>query len=477
MRVLLVAPGEFRQHADEFFSLYSSLKRLRVLPSLGLCSLTAVLRRDGCEVRQIDAYAEDLTESAFMDRVNDYGPDVVGITSTTPFFDMAARACRAVKKVRADLPVILGGPHVTVMKRDALALDTVDYGVMGEGERVLPDLLRSIGRGEEPSHVPNVLYKRGEDIIMTERVQDSFDLDSLPMPDRSDLPLDRYYDSLSLHKRAMSLMTTRGCPYRCLFCEEDVRGGRYRERSVPKVLEEIRHIVNDLGFKEILMYDDTFTVNRRRVVEICEGLLEENLKVAWDCRTRVDRVDPDLLALMRRAGCHRISFGVESASNRVRDILRKGITDEQIRSAFRWSRQAGIRTIAYFMIGTPGETRAEILQTVDYARRIGPDIAHFCITAPYPGTDLYRLGVAEGYVPADYWENYVRGGGILKAQIPYFVSDEYGREDLDKLLKRAYRHFYVRPAFMWRRLRSLRSLRELGWNIKLAREMAKLALG
>jgi anaerobic magnesium-protoporphyrin IX monomethyl ester cyclase len=476
MRVLLVAPGEFRERSQEFFDLYSSIKKLRVLPSLGLCNLSAVLKREGFGARIVDAYAENLSKTAFLDRVRQFRPDVVGVTSTTPFFDMAARTCNALRSAFPELPVVLGGPQVTVMKRETMLLDSVDYGVIGEGEQTFLELLRALQDGSPLDDVPNILFRRDGEIVMTEVVDRRLEVNELPMPDRSDLPLDRYYDAMSLHRRAMSMMTARGCPYRCLFCEEDVRGGRYRKRADNLVLEEMRHIVNDLGFREIVIYDDTFTADMKRTARLCEGILSSGLDFAWDCRTRVDRVDRELLRLMKRAGCHRISFGVEAAAERVREILRKGITDEQIRSAFRWSREVGIRTIGYFMIGTPGETRDEVLQTIEYAKEINPDIAHFCITVPYPGTDLYRLGVSEGYVPADYWERYIRGGGIRKEDVPYFTSKEYNRQDLDNLLKRAYREFYFRPTYVMQRLAGIRSPRDLYWHAKLMKELVALAV-
>jgi radical SAM superfamily enzyme YgiQ (UPF0313 family) len=476
MRVLLIAPGELQQDSKEFYSLYKSLKKMRVLPSLGLCYLSAVLKKEGIETRILDAYAENLSEQEFRHRVSDYRPDIVGVTSTTPFFDMAARTCKSVKSLSPEMPIVLGGPHVTVMKRDAMLLDTVDYGVIGEGEIPLVSLVRALESGSPLEDIPNIMFKRDGQTLMNPLVEHRVDLDSLPAPDRSDLPLDRYYDSLSLHSRAMSMMTTRGCPYNCLFCEKDVRGGRYRQRGVELVLEEMQHIVQDLGFKEIVIYDDTFTANRKRTMNICEGILNKNFRFAWDCRTRVDCVDQELLYAMKRAGCHRISFGVEAASERVREILRKGITDEQIRNAFHWASKAGIRTIGYFMIGTPGETRDEILQTIRYAKEIKPDIAHFCITAPYPGTDLYRLGISHEYVPPDFWENYVRSGGIEKPDIPYFTSEEFSREDLDNLLKLAYRNFYIRPGYVLQRVLTIRSGKEFFWNIKLMKELLKLTM-
>lgn len=476
MRVLLVAPGEFQQKGREFFSFYKNLKKLRVLPPLGLCYLSSVLKKEGFETRVLDAFAEKLSINEFLDIVRAYDPNIVGVTSTTPFLDMAVKTCKAIKSFSPSLPVVLGGPHVTVMKLTSMLLDTVDYGVIGEGEITFVKLLRTLESGSSLEKIPNIMFKHNGKIIMNARADNRIDLNELPIPDRSDLPLDRYYDSLSLHHCAMSMMTSRGCPFHCLFCEEDVRGGKYRKRRIDLVLEEMRNIVQDLGFREIVIYDDTFTINRNHTIGICKGILQAGLQFSWDCRTRVDCVDLELLRLMKCAGCNRISFGVEAASERVRKILRKGINNRQIRNAFRWAREVGIRTIGYFMIGTPGETREEIIQTINYAKEIKPDIAHFCITAPYPGTDLYRLGVSQGYVPADYWENFVQSGGIEKPDIPYFTSNGLSRQDLDKLLKRAYREFYLRPSYVWQRILTIRSTKDFFWNVKLLKELIMFSL-
>lgn len=477
MRILLVAPGELGERNKEFFNFYSSLKKLRSLPSLGLCSLSAVLKNAGYECRILDAYAENLTAAEFGRRVKAFAPDAVGVTSTTPYFDMAAKTCAELKKIAPHIPVILGGPHVTVMKKDAMGLATVDYAVRGEGEVSIIPLVEAL-QGKRPlGEVPNLYYRHEGEIVATAPDDRGIDVNTLPMPDRSDLPLDRYYDALSLHKHAMSMMSTRGCPYRCLFCEEDVRGGKYRQRSVELTIAEMESIVKALGYREIIIYDDTFTANRKRTVELCEQIIRRGLKFTWDCRTRVDRVDYELLALMKRAGCHRISFGVEAGTERVRDILRKNITDTEIRNAFIWCRQLGIRTIGYFMFGTPSETKDEIIRTIEYAKDISPDIAHFCITAPYPGTDLYRIGVEQGYFAPGFWEEYVRNGGVEKPEIPYFVSDSLTREELDGLLKRSYREFYFRPSYILQRLKSLNSFGEFLWNAKLVKELSLMAFG
>ena len=476
LRVLLICPGDIIDESKEFFSLHKSLKKLRSLPSLGLSSLSAILKAENHKCLIVDAFAEQLTKEQLLSRVEKFAPDFIGVTSTTPFYKMASLTCRCLKERFPNIPVILGGPHVTVMKKDALLEPSVDYGVIGEGEQTLLALLTALAKKEPIDDIPNVIHRVDGQLLMNEIVDQRLDINELPIPDRSDLPLDSYYDSLSLHGKAMSMMTTRGCPFRCLFCEADVRGGRYRAREVSLVIDEMKHIVNELGFPEIVIYDDTFTVNRKRTVAICEAILKDGLKFSWDCRTRVDCVDEELLALMKRAGCHRISFGVEAASERVREVLRKDITDEQIRNAFLWSRCVGIRTIGYFMLGTPTETKEEIEQTIKYAIELSPDIAHFCITAPYPGTDLYRMGVSMGVIPDDFWQCYVGLADEEHMDIPYFTSKGLSRQDLDKLLKKAYRDFYFRLGYIGERLTVIRSLGELWWHIKLAKELACLAL-
>ncbi|MBI4831651.1 MAG: radical SAM protein [Candidatus Lindowbacteria bacterium] len=223
------------------------------------------------------------------------------------------------------------------------------------------------------------------------------------------------------------------------------------------------------GCTEVVIYDDTFTANKKRAAEICEKILERGLKFRWDCRTRVDCVEPELLKLMARAGCSRISYGVESAEAKVLGLFNKKITVEQVERAFAWTRSAGIKILAYFMLGAPDETRDSIDRTLALSRRLSPDFAYFSIVVPYPGTDLYDHALSKGMIRSDYWKEYVRSEGSAKAPLPMFAHDDVTREYLVSALRSAYLRFYARPGYIARRFRSIKNLSDLAWHIKMAR--------
>jgi len=231
-------------------------------------------------------------------------------------------------------------------------------------------------------------------------------------------------------------------------------GRKYRYHSADYVLGEIEEIM-DLGIKEIFIHDDTFTLHKKRVEQICRGILERNLDVLWEARTRVDCVDKRLLSLMRKAGCHRMSFGVESGSDKVLKSMRKGINLQQVERVFNWCQQEGIITLADFMIGSLDEEIEDIQNSLKLMKRIAPDFVQFSICSPYPGTPLYELGMATGIIPRDVWREFARDP--LKPFNSPMWTQHFTEEELVNLTASAYRQFYVRPSFIFRQLGKIHS--------------------
>ncbi len=227
-----------------------------------------------------------------------------------------------------------------------------------------------------------------------------------------------------------------------------------------------------MGIKEVLIYDDTFTIDRQRVLNICSEILKRRLRIGWDIRARVDNVDREMLQRLKEAGCERIHYGVEASSQRILDILRKGITIEQVKKAFRLTKEAGISTLAYFMFGSPEETKEEILSSIRLAKELKPDFVHFSLTTPFPATDLYRLGLKEGILKKDYWREFSQDPG--KEFIPTVWEENLLREELVVLLKSAYRSFYVRPVYILKELTKVKSLKEFRRKIKAGLRVVKL---
>jgi radical SAM superfamily enzyme YgiQ (UPF0313 family) len=343
-----------------------------------------------------------------------------------------------------------------------------DFGIEGEAEIAMPNLLDAISGNGSAREIGGVLFREGDEVVRTGPA-DVMQINDIPLPLRDVLPNDRYFDMTTESRHVSSIMTARGCPYKCSFCERYIRGGHYRMRSADSVVTEIEDLVSRYGCSEVVIYDDTFTANKKRTAEICERILERGLTFQWDCRTRVDCVEPELLALMARAGCSRISFGVESASEDVRGVFRKKITIEQVEQAFEWTRAAGIRILGYFMLGAPGETRESIEKTLALSVQLNPDFAYYSVVVPYPGTDLYDDALEKGLLKSDYWKEYVDSEGTLSEPVPMFEHDDVTRQYLLSTLRSAYLRFYLRPGYILRRFRSIKSLSDFIWHVKMAK--------
>jgi radical SAM superfamily enzyme YgiQ (UPF0313 family) len=470
MRIVLINPPEMiaGEERGTSFGARSFVKQLRVLPPLGLAYLAAVLRNASHQVELIDANALRIGPDEVVRRVRVASPEVVGITCVTPLFPVVVQICRSLKALDPAPEIIVGGPHVTIMPELTLENPAFDFGIEGEAEIAMPRLISAIAQSVKPVGIGGVLFRENGRVIRNGPAE-IMPIDDIPFPLREILPGDRYFDMTTEAKRVSSIMTARGCPYRCAFCERYIRGGHYRARSADNVVAELRELVTRHGCTEVVVYDDTFTASKKRVAEICERILERGLKFRWDCRTRVDCVDADLLKLMARAGCSRISYGVESAQADVLGLFNKKITIDQVEQTFDWTRSAGIKILAYFMLGAPDETRDSIENTMAVSRKLNPDFAYYSIVVPYPGTDLYDHALSKGLIHLDYWKEYVRSEGKLKEPTPMFAHGDVTREYLASALRSAYARFYMRPGYIARRFRSIKSFSDFAWHVKMAR--------
>ncbi len=420
-----------------------------VVPPLGLAYLAAALEREGHCVQVLDAFALGLDWTEFESEIGKAKTDLIGIGGLTPTIDSTLRAIRICRPYTRT--IVMGGPHLTVHQEDFLRqCPELDFGITGEGEVSFPALVKSLGDGRDPSDVPGIIGKG----ISNPPAKPIEDLDILPFPARHLLPSHAYRYALWPGKKVTTMITSRGCPYRCIFCDKSIFGGKWRARSSQNVLDELEGIVKDLGIQSIILYDDLFTLDRQRVIEICQGILQRDLRFHWKCEGRVDRVDEEALSWMKRAGCVMIAYGVESGNQIGLDYLRKGITLSQIRRAFALTRNAGIRPMAYFILGIPVETFAQGLQTVKFARELDPDYAQFSILSPYPGTRLYEEAQANGW----YQEVNANNPYDQDQKRPVLLSSNWSEAELQQILRAAHRAFYLRPGYILKRLKEVRTL-------------------
>ncbi|MBW2481927.1 MAG: B12-binding domain-containing radical SAM protein [Deltaproteobacteria bacterium] len=383
-------------------------------PPLGLAYLAAALEAAGAEVRILDyvvyPYRRDVLESVLQE----FKPRIAGATAVSMTVDHARQVLGDVKSIDPEIITVMGGPHVTFCARETLeAFSGLDAVVIGEGEETLVELLRAIEGARSFETVDGIVYREKSKIVDTAGRQWIKDLDALPLPARHLLPLGRYR-TLGL---PISLTTSRGCPYKCIFCVGRKMGGaRVRYHSPERVADELQYLA-DLRFHQINIADDLFTANPHHCLAVCEEILQRNLDVYWTSFARVDTISAKLLKTMNAAGCTAVSFGIESANPAILKKIKKGITVGQIRNAIRMCRQAGIRPYASFILGLPGETPQTLEETKAFAADLQQEgLAYgFHILTPFPGTEVRadhdRLGVR---ILSDDWSRYDANRAVIE---------------------------------------------------------------
>lgn len=436
-------------------------------PPIGLLSVaTTLAQRSPHAVRVVDAVAERLSSDAIADLALQYAPDLVGISVWTDFLWPAMETARKIKGVLPRAHVCCGGPHTSIYPQQTLDAPWVDSVVVGDGELPCLSLANMLANGAQEArpglHLKATGVQCAESLFYIHR-----DLDGLPLIDRTLLDIDRYGSVLASGRRVTTMVTSRGCPGRCNFCKLNFQ--KTLSRSAENVLEEFRRI-RELGIDEVEIYDDTFTWSKKRAATICEALIRQQNRIQWAIRDRVDRADAELLRLMRRAGCRRVHYGIESGVDRVLQSMGKNTTTDQARNAVRWAKQAGMTVLTYFMFGNWNETREEMEQTLDFALALNADYAEFSITIPYPGTSLYQMALDSGVIGRDYWRLFAEHP-VPDFQVPQVVEQHASLAELIALRNRAIRRFYFRPAYLlrqaWRTRRPAVFLRRarMGWQL------------
>jgi anaerobic magnesium-protoporphyrin IX monomethyl ester cyclase len=409
---------------------------------LGLGYLAAVLEKNGYEVDVIDCQALNISFEEVKSELSKRNPDIVGMTSTTLTYKSALRIVKIAKEVCPNCLTLLGGVHVTFWDEEALEeCPQLDVVVRKEGENTLLELMQRLEAGKSFGDVLGITYRKDGKIVKTADRPYIEDLDSLPFPAHHLWPLDRLrkYGNIMF-----PLMTSRGCVFWCEFCSA-VRmfGRRFRMRSAKNVVDEMEYLHNTFGADTFTFYDDAFTVDQSRVEEICRELHARNLKVTWDCGTRVDMVTKDLLQKMKDAGCIAVWFGVESGSQRVIDAMGKGFTANKTKKAFKAAKEVGLITIASVVFGFPGETRESAWETVKLVEEIDPDDIGYYIATPYPGTPMADNVKKMGWLRVTDFDKY-------DTATPIFELPTLSMQEVREIREQAFHRFYLRPRYVLR---------------------------
>ena len=464
MRVLLALPKWHTQ---------------RPVQPMGLLYLGAMLRNAGYHVRIVDGEVERCDNAAIAAIAAEERPHLVGITSTTAQVKGAFELATA---IRARVPgtfIMLGGAHASSMPQRSLeegtALDAVAFG---EGEYTILEVMERLAAGESLAGVTGTAYRGPDGIVVNGARELVKDLDTLPFPAWDLLPIEKYVASTwfpNKVKQYINIFTSRGCPYGCTFCGAKTTWTRkFRARSPQNVVAEIQEAYERFGIPNFFVSDDLFTLNRKRVIEVCKLIIEKKLPVTWTCLSRVNTVDPEMLAIMKQAGCYLICYGLESGSQAVLDRLDKGTTVEQGIKAVEMTKAAGIKVFGSFMIGSPGETVETVEETIALIRKMMLDEIGLGVTTAYPGTDLFTEH-GRDVMNLD-WDKALAFNPSAAAQSEVFLKcTELSDEEIKRLFHKAMREAVLyNPRLLMRRLSHIANVRHLGQSVKAAMKLLSL---
>ncbi len=400
-------------------------------PPLGLAYLAAALRAAGHRVRIYDP-TPTKPETPFIK--DGFHPDLIGISVVTSLRHAAQVIAERVKK-EFQIPIVVGGPDVTSSWQDYMEHPAIDFAVIGEGEQTIVELANGLVSGKPFENVGGLVFKRDGDVVENPPRAIMDDVDEAPMPARDLLDMGWYRGSIHIrgsNHRGTTLMSARGCPWNCSFCDSrHTWTRRYRTHSDERVAEEIVGLLRDYKTRTYQFLDDTFPVNHKRTLSLCNVFAHELRGIRWACQARVDRLDEEVLVAMKEGGCVQVEFGAESGSDRILERLNKGFDVDQIRKAFALCRKHKVRTYANFILGAPHETEADVRATFDLYKELNPNSGDLWIATPYPGTDLYHYCEDNGLLADDYRVDLLHHGHELGGQC--FIKSELSKEDIERL--------------------------------------------
>jgi len=415
-------------------------------PPLGILYVATFLRENGVEVSVLDQAAKALSLQDSVNWVGKEDPDILGFSTLSSSGKTAAKIAERIKEENPNVKIVFGNYHATFSAERILKkYPFVDVIVKKEGELTALELTESLEKRADLEEVHGISFRKNGRIVSTPERPLMKDIDSLPFPDRELLDIEYCSTMFGLDlatERFTTVLTSRGCPYRCSFCGcMKLARGVWRPRSVENVLEELK-MLNDKGYKQVLFVDDNFTLNQRRLFELCERIRKEKIDMEWICESRVDNCSTEMFKLMVRAGCRVLYLGIESANQRILDYYNKGTTPEQSQRAVKAARKAGVDVIiGTFIVGAPDETREEILNTLKFAQKLDIDIPQFNILYAFPGIDIWDELVKRGVLNEElYWENGVCVPEIFPGAVPF--------EDIRSMIQENFKGFFLRSGYI-----------------------------
>jgi len=443
--------------------------------SVGLCSLAAATRQARYETQIIDSVALNLSNEELAQKIVATEPNFVGISVVTLAAYSAGDLAARIKKLNPKIIIIIGGVHITSVPEETMAkFPSFDIGVIGEAEITIVELLNALKENKELNNIPGLIIRKDASLKITAKREFIKDLDSLPLPAWDLLPdLHHYYKppAWSLNQdTSMLIISSRGCSNACIYCDRGCFGTFVRIHSADYVVKMIGDLYKNYGIKQFRINDDNFILFKSRTREICNKIIEAKLPIKWSCFGRADSVEPELLGLMKKAGCWQISYGVETGSQEIHNLENKNLTLQQIEDAIRLTKKAGIRTIGFAMIGHPNETKKTIKSTIKFCKQLALDDFKIAFLTPYPNTPLYHYAEKYGTLNKD-WRK--MNAYVEPCFIPYGIT----KQEMIKYRKLAYFQFYLRPKIIFSHLSQIENPKQIIILIKGFLSLLKLWLG
>lgn len=464
MRILLVNPRDQDDARVPGPSRITSVQH-QYSPPLGLMYLKSFLERETVfSIKLWNGQAPKVSGWAGLEKVLDaFQPELVGITTTSFSWYGALQSARVVRKKCPSAHIVMGGVHVWIYPEETLGQKEVDSVALSEGEYTLLELSQALSQKSSLWGIKGLWFKQEGKIIRNPMREPEKNPDRFPFPDRSEFAPRQYRLSADRLAPAAIIITGRGCPFHCTFCCS--LDHNYRERSPENIVQEML-LCKELGYRSVDFYDDTFNITRKRVMAVCDKILAREVELPWICRCRVNNVDEEMISRMAEAGCERIQFGIESASQEILDRIKKGITIEQSRSAVRLAQKHGILALGYYMLGFPGEKIEQAKATIRFAFELNTDFAVFQNLFPAPGSEIYSQALADPQFGGDYLREFARNPAPrFKVKIWETAVSE---QKLSRLLSRAYFIYYFRPGYILRTLARLGSFEDFITKLKSA---------
>lgn len=449
MKILLINPPLFNKNLrwDEQSATY---------PPLGLMYIAAVLEQKNHNVVIFDGQAQNIFEEELENYIKNENPLVVGITTITLMHKQILKCIDIIKEANKNIKIILGGPHASLLKTKLMEMNSkIDFIVKGESENTIIELIFEMENEGKYAEISGIIFRKEGKIIENKDRPLLDELDNLPFPARHllDITNSVYKSSFRYMRLPMTTMiTTRGCPYACLFCEH-VFGRKYRGHSAEYIINEIEHLQKEYGIKEIQFVDDTFLLDPQKIKTFCNMILEKGIDLTWSCHGRIDVIyqNMELINLIKKAGCWYISFGIESGNKDILTFLRKGINFKQVNEVINQVNKSGIFTKGYFMIGNPTETKETINDTINFAKSLKLDGVQFSLVMPLSNTEFYNICAQYGTFDPNAYEN-MSSHSNEPVYLPHGLTKEY----LKTIQKQAYKEFYIRPNYILRQFFKIR---------------------